>query len=86
MARFYGTIEGRKSDGSTSTTSARQGITGFDAHIRGWDSGISVRAYINPTTGEDEFEVWTTGGSHNALNKRMIGTLTSKGFLYANSG
>ena len=84
MARFYGTVERRKSDGSTSTTASRQGVVGVDAHIRGWDAGIQVWGYINPTTGEDEFEVWTTGGSHNANNRRMIGTLTSRGFLHAN--
>jgi hypothetical protein len=82
LARFYGTVEGVRANDTFSTTASRQGAAGIWAHIRGWDTGIEVRGHINTDTGEDEFEVWTTGGSHNGGNKRMIGTLTSKGFLY----
>jgi len=83
MARFRGTAQGTTKDGRDSTEAARLGAVGIETNANGWDLGVQVVGYINDTTGRDEFEIWTTGGSNASKKRRMIGTLTNEGFMYA---
>jgi hypothetical protein len=76
MSRFYADIKG-KAGAASRIGSTNSGIHG---HIRGWDLGVEV--YGHDSNGSDEFEVWITGGSRGARKRRMIGTLTEKGFLH----
>lgn len=66
MARFYASIQGNKGEASR-MGSAGSGISG---HIRGWDSGVEVFGHVNQK-GEDEFHVYSTGGS-NGGERKMI--------------
>lgn len=47
-----------------STESSRFDNRGITAHIRGWDDGIRVTAYVN-ARGENVYEIHTTGGSNS---------------------
>jgi hypothetical protein len=75
--KFAGTL----SSGEHRTNSEKF-ANSLEVWIRGWDYGIEVNA--RQVEGADEFEIWTTGGSSAKSNgRKMIGTLTSKGFLHA---
>lgn len=73
--RFWASVFGYSGSGKSSTESGRGGATGVKTHARGWDSGISVRGYIDPETGQDAFHVIVTGGSNDDGAKKEIGTL-----------
>ena len=57
---------------------------GLSSHNRGWNVGVVVESYVNAETGEDEFMIWTTGGSHNPARTKWIGRVDSKGVFTPN--
>lgn len=58
-----------------STDSSRFSNQGITAHVRGWDDGIRVTAYVN-SKGEEIFEIHTTGGNNNSDVETHIATVT----------
>lgn len=68
--RFAGTIEAKNSV----TEASRYDSEGIKGHIRGWDCGVEVTAYVN-AEGIECFDVWTTGGSNNDRRKAHIVTV-----------
>jgi hypothetical protein len=80
--RFWGSVRGMNATETTSSTEAsRGGSNGIEAHARGWDLGIKVIGKINED-GEDEFEIWTTGGSHNPSIKTPIATVNPRAIVW----
>jgi hypothetical protein len=75
--RFWGSLQGLY-PGRTSTEATRGGSQGIDGHIRGWDLGVRVHGFVNEQ-GEDEFEVWTTGGSHDTSTKVLVARINPQG-------
>lgn len=71
MSRFYASIEGQAGIG-TRRGSAKSGIRG---HVRGWNVGVEVFGRENEN-GEDEFEVYLTGGSKRGTPDKIIGRFT----------
>jgi hypothetical protein len=64
-----------------STEVARYSDRGISAHVRGWNDGIRVTAYID-ATGYEVFEIHTTGGSDNPDVREHIATV-KRGRLYS---
>lgn len=60
---------------SSTTEAARYDNNSISAHVRGWDYGVEVDAFINDD-GIPCFEVWTTGGSHNTSRKKCLMMIT----------
>lgn len=80
--RFWGSVQGTNITELTATTEAsRGGSHGIEAHARGWDLGINVVGKINED-GEDEFEIWTTGGSHDPSLKTHIATVNARAIAW----
>ena len=74
MARFRATIQGQRGSASR-LGSAKSGIM---ARVNGWDVGVEVVAQHNASHSDsrDIFELYATGGSHNAHRARYIGYVT----------
>lgn len=74
MSRFY-----VSAGGQAKTEATRRGGTksGVYSHTRGWHIGVRVNGHVNDA-GEDEFDVYLTGGSRDAFGDRLIRTLTEK--------
>ena len=75
--RFAGTISAE----SSTTTVSRYGNNHVTGHVRGWNQGILVHAFVD-SEGNEHFEVWTTGGSNDTSKRKMLGTLSADGFGY----
>lgn len=73
MAQFYGTIQGNRSEASRLSTKA----SGLTAQVNGWDIGVRVEA--GHYNGEDQVSVIITGGSHDCITSKFIGTFVRKG-------
>lgn len=70
MAHFYAEAFGR-----AQTACHRLGdkISGAEVHIRGWDAGVRVVAYVDERNhGEDTFSVFLTGGSNDPNTETYI--------------
>lgn len=74
MSRLYGSMDADASK----TTATRRAFRNISGHIRGWDSGVEVRAYVN-TNDEDVFEVYRTGGSHAASTPELVARIVGTG-------
>jgi len=72
MSHFYGTIEGQAKTAATRRGSPRSGI---NAHIRGWNSGVYISAFVD-NDGRDCFRVSVTGGSNGARKTCEILTVS----------
>ena len=70
MAHWYANIKGNKGEAT------RMGTTksGFKAHIRGWDIGVSVTCEVTKE-GKDKLYIYRTGGSNNPISDELIGVL-----------
>lgn len=64
--RFAGSVTG-----DNSTENSRYGNQLIEGHIRGWASGIRVRGFVSKDD-KDEFEIWTTGGSNNTKDHKLV--------------
>ena len=80
MAHFYADIQGDRGT-ATRTGTKNSGING---HIRGWGSGINIRAIYNSETNKDIFLISITGGSNNPTIKERIFTLTENKIIFNN--
>ncbi len=69
MARFIGYVQGQAGDVSR-LGSPRSGIT---AQAQGWNVGVRVCG--RDDDGEDEFAIFSTGGSSGAAHSRHLGTV-----------
>lgn len=74
MSRLYGSIDADASK----TEATRRAFRNITGHIRGWDSGVEVRAYID-SNDNDVFEVFRTGGSNGASSPRIIARIVGDG-------
>ena len=69
MARFIGYVQGTSGEASR-LGSPRSGIT---AQAQGWNVGVRVCG--RDDNGEDEFAIFSTGGSSGAAHARHLGTV-----------
>ena len=72
MSRLYASIDADASK----TQATRRGHKSITAHVRGWNSGVEVRAYVDEND-RDCFEVYRTGGSNGGLAPRIVGRLVA---------
>jgi hypothetical protein len=70
MARFYGTVSGRRGDLKTATDPEY-------VDLNGWDAGVTVRAAVvgDKKDNRDAFEVFMNYGSNAHGNPVKIGTV-----------
>lgn len=73
MARFYVNVQGNRGPASRMGTEN----SGIFSHTRGWEVGILVNGTVN-ANGEDEFDVYLTGGSNGGGSHKFIGRYTPK--------
>lgn len=71
MAHFYADIQG----GRGQATKIGHKSTGIAGHIRGWESGIQVKARYDQEKDSNIFEVYQTGGSNGSGLAVLLGTL-----------
>jgi hypothetical protein len=69
MSRFYANIKGNRSP-VTCRGDAKSGVSG---HLRGWDIGVYVEAYVDEQ-GDDAVRVEITGGSNRTSSLKKLGT------------
>lgn len=69
MARFIGYVQGQAGEVSR-LGSPRSGIT---AQAQGWDVGVRVVGHNRD--GEDEFAIFSTGGSSGSSGSKHLGTV-----------
>ena len=68
MAHFRATIKGTR--GKASRLGSKAG--GLYVTVDGWNSGVNIRAYHDEETGEDVFEIASSGGSNGAEKARIV--------------
>lgn len=73
MSHFYASIQGNKGR----ATRCGSKSSGMLAHIRGWDIGVYVELKVNER-GQDEIELYLTGGSNKEDARDFIGVYTKK--------
>ena len=71
MSRLYGSME---ADASR-TEATRRAHREISAHVRGWDTGVEVRAFVD-SDGRDSFLVYRTGGSNAASSPLLVAQVT----------
>jgi hypothetical protein len=54
-----------------STAKSCYSSEGITAHLRGWDFGIEITMRVN-AWGEPEYDIWSTGGSHDPKAKDQL--------------
>lgn len=69
MSALYATVTGDTSR----TDASRRGHRTIGGHVRGWNCGIEVAGYLDGD-GHEYFEVYLTGGSHDAGSREHLGT------------
>jgi hypothetical protein len=69
MSRLYASID---SD-ARKTQATSRGNKEISAHVRGWDSGVRISAWIED--GQDVFGVYETGGSNDPANHRLLAVI-----------
>jgi hypothetical protein len=74
MAQYKADIQGNR--GGVSRLGHK--TSGIECWVRGWHSGIEVRARWNEEKQQDEFFVYRTGGSGTSFAS-LIGKLTQDG-------
>lgn len=69
MSHFYGSMKGNRGEAT------RQGTknSGFYAHIRGWNVGVSVSLRHCKEKDCDVVVVHKTGGSNGGMSEKLIG-------------
>lgn len=68
--QFYCSVYGR---GQTPVTKGGDKETGITAHVRGWNVGARVR--VDHVNGKDVVRVYSTKGSNDESNERLIATI-----------
>lgn len=66
--RFFGEITNNRNTPVSRGGDARYGIS---AHIRGWDTGVKVRMFVDEN-GQDSILVSLTGGSNDPAESVVI--------------
>jgi len=74
MAHFYVSSSGGAGEATRTGTKS----SGIRAHVRGRGAGVKVYGHVT-VAGEDEFHVYSTGGSSGGGRERMIGVLLADG-------
>ena len=77
MAQFRAVVRGNR--GNASRLGSK--TSGMRATVNGWGLGVSVFARYEAANGGDVFYVYETGGSKGDQQKRLLGKVTSQGFL-----
>lgn len=72
MSRFYGTLSGQAKTEATRRGSENSPVY---AHVRGWNVGATVKAYVGPD-GEDHISISLTSGSNGHEAARELGDFT----------
>ena len=70
MARFMGEIDG----GRGSVHRLGHAKSGIRAHVRGWDSGVRIEAFVT-VDGADGFYVYVTSGSNGGRADVLIASI-----------
>lgn len=78
MAQFRGTISGSR--GEASRLGGKS--SGMKATVNGWNSGVTVRAFVDEL-GRDCFALYATGGSDQTGRSEYIGFVTAGHFIAA---
>ena len=73
MSRFYGNLANNR---STITKCGHK--DGLVSHVRGWNLGIMIEAYVNEF-GKDAFRVYKTSGSNNKKSLKQLFTISERG-------
>lgn len=68
MSRFYASIEGNRGRATRQETPN----SGIQGHIRGWHVGAKVFCYVDPETGKDVVQVYSSGGSNGSSRDILI--------------
>lgn len=71
MARFYLKVKGARGEGASRTGTVESGAS---AVINGWHIGLRVECSVDEN-GDDQIDVYSTGGSHKRVSERLIATL-----------
>ena len=72
--KFAGSVTAEGSN----TEASRYGNNHVSTHLRSWNVGVEVHAYVD-FNGKMKFDIFTTGGSHDPSRKMDIGTVTEDG-------
>jgi hypothetical protein len=67
MSRLYGSMDADASK----TQATRRAHKNISAHVRGWDNGVEVHAYVDAED-RDCFEVYRTSGSNGGRSAECI--------------
>ena len=70
MSRLYASID---SD-ARKTQATSRGHKNIEAHVRGWDTGVAVRAMVD-SEDRDVFYVYATGGSNDGSLHKLVATI-----------
>lgn len=85
MAQFRATLDGQR--GQASRLGSKK--SGILARVNAWSVGVKVVGFVDEQTGEDCFELWSTGGSKETMPPAYIGTVRGKqggGITFENRG
>lgn len=84
MAQFRAVIQGA----GKAVSRLGNKVSGINANINGWDSGIEVKGYYSENLKADVFDIYATGGSYYHMRKKHIGYfyLTDEGDVVLGSG
>lgn len=74
MAHFYGDMKGNRKE----VTRCGSKSSGIDAHIRGWNIGVSINMYVD-SEGRDTIDIYKTSGSNSNQMDILITQLTNIG-------
>ena len=67
MARFYASIQGNRGEATRMGTPG----SGIEGHIRGWNTGVLVKCFVN-SRGVDQIIVYRTEGSNNPTTVEVL--------------
>ena len=71
MAHFRGEMSGTRAE--TFLGSRKSGML---AHVHGWDFGVRVLIFYDPSTGKDTAVISLTGGSKDPSSRHSLGSFT----------
>lgn len=71
MSRFYGNMSGERGEVT------KCGHKRLESHLRSYGFGIRTECLLN-SRGQNEFRVYSTGGSNNPSNKVLLYSYTEE--------
>lgn len=74
MSKLYSSV----SSDSGKTESTKRGHKEINSHVRGWNLGIKVLASYCKETEKTKFLIYSTGGSTNPSEMKLLKTVSEK--------